>query len=50
MASATEIRKEKTTEVKEEPGRTKTTIETTKTEEVPKETVVEETTTETKED
>ena len=45
MSSSTEIRKETTTEVTEEPGQVKKTIETVKTEVKSKETVVKETTT-----
>jgi len=45
MQSTAEIRKQTTTEVTEEPGRTKTTIKTTETEKEPKEKVVEEQTT-----
>ncbi len=45
MSGTTEIRKQTTTEVKEEPSQTKITTETTKTKERPKETLVKETTT-----
>jgi len=45
MSSATEIRKQTTTEVTEEPGQIKTTTETIRTNEEPKEKVVKETTT-----
>ncbi len=45
MSSNTEIRKQTTTEVTEEPGQVTKTTETIKTEEKPKETIVKETTT-----
>ncbi len=45
MSGTTEIRKQTTTEVTEEPGQVTKTTETIKTEEQPKERVVKETTT-----